>query len=71
VPYTHFWHQYVQTHAGNGARQLALDPTAALVVAICACLLLAWTLRQASYRCDQCRHWPVRCRCSRPAEPRR
>jgi hypothetical protein len=70
MPYTHFWHQYTQRHAGDGGSGLALDPTATLVVAICLSLLLMWTLHQASERCDRCRHWPVRCRCGRPAERR-
>jgi hypothetical protein len=71
MPYTHFWHQYTQRHAGDGGSGLTLDPTAALMVAICLSLLLAWTFHQAGDRCDRCKHWPARCRCDRLAKRRR
>ncbi len=63
MPYTRFWHNYIQQHGGHGGSTLSVDPAALFAVAMCLFLLACWAAYQTQSRCVECRSWPVRCRC--------
>ena len=72
MPYTHFWHHYVQQHANGGGSTLTFDPAAAFAAAVCLFFLACWTAHQIQSRCRDCGAIPARCRCRpvREREPR-
>jgi hypothetical protein len=64
LPYTHFWHHYVQQHANNGGGStLTFDPAAAFAAAVCLFLVACWAAYQIQARCGHCGAIPARCRC--------
>jgi hypothetical protein len=69
LPYTHFWHNYVQQHANGGGPALTFDPAAAFAAAVCLFFLACWAAYQIQSRCGSCGAIPARCRC-RPVRER-
>jgi hypothetical protein len=69
LPYTHFWHQYVQQHANGGGTTLTFNPAAAFAAAVCLFFLACWAAYQLQSRCGGCGAIPARCRC-RPVRER-
>jgi len=66
LPYTTFWHHYVQHHAGGGGGwALTINPAAAFAVAVCVLLIACWAANQIQSRCTDCGAIPARCRCLR------
>ena len=69
LPYTHFWHHYVQQHAGQGGSHVAVDPGSAIGAALCLLVIGCWAWYQIQARCGDCGAIPARCRCQRGRVP--
>ena len=66
MPYTNFWHHYVQQHTANGGgATLQFNPAAAFAVAVCLFVIACWSANQIQSRCGGCGAIPARCRCLR------
>jgi hypothetical protein len=64
LPYTTFWHHYVQQHANSGGGStLTVNPGAAFAAAGCIFLVACWAAYQLQSRCDHCGAIPARCHC--------
>ena len=69
MPYTHFWHNYVQQHASGSGSTLTFDPAMAFAAAVCLFLVACWAAYQIQSRCGSCGAIPARCHC-RPVRDR-
>jgi hypothetical protein len=65
MPYTHFWHQYLQQRPDTPGGTLVLNPAAAFAVVVCLLLIACWAAHQIQSRCGSCGAIPARCQCHR------
>ncbi len=65
MPYTHFWHQYLQQRPENPGGTLMLNPAAAFAAVVCLLVIACWAAYQIQSRCGSCGAIPARCHCDR------